>query len=147
MPRQEETKTSGFGGLRRAADAVKQLFSRGRSTAREAQPQPVTQPRSDARPKQTAQQTPNAAARPVTRQTDIPLDVLDRSYTPPLTSSKAGFRSDGVDHHLDQEFGRGIADDRWNDEDRITNKSGDPRIGTHRRTYEPAEARDESRDQ
>ena len=33
----------------------------------------------------------------------------------------------------------GVSDERWNDEDRFTNKSGDPRIGTHRRTYEPAE--------
>ncbi len=66
--------------------------------------------------------------------------------TPPLTSSKAGFRSDGADHQQDQEYAFGVADDRWNDEDRMTNKSGDPRIGTHRRTYEPEEARPESRD-
>ncbi len=37
-------------------------------------------------------------------------------------------------------------DERWNDEDLFTNKSGDPRIGTHRRTYEPAETRAETRD-
>ena len=40
----------------------------------------------------------------------------------------------------------GVSDERWNDEDRLTNKSGDPRIGTHRRTYEPAEAGAESRE-
>ena len=34
----------------------------------------------------------------------------------------------------------GFADERFNDEDRFTtNKSGDPRIGTHRRKYEPGE--------
>jgi hypothetical protein len=40
----------------------------------------------------------------------------------------------------DQESALGVADERWNDEDRLTNKSGDPRIGTHGRTYEPGEA-------
>jgi hypothetical protein len=85
------------------------------------------------------------AAKQTRRETDIPLDVLDRSYTPPLTSSKASFRSDGADHQLDQEFALGRADNEWNDEDRYTNKSGDPRIGTHRRTYEPEEAPVESK--
>ena len=88
-----------------------------------------------------------AKARPAKREADIPLDVLDRAYTPPRTSSKAGFRADGADHQRDQEFGRGVADDeRFNDEDRYTNRSGDPRIGTHRRTYEPGENRAESRE-
>jgi hypothetical protein len=71
---------------------------------------------------------------------------MDRPYTPPLTSSKASFRSDGADHERDQELAMGVADERWNDEDRYTNKSGDPRIGTHRRTYEPAEAGAETRE-
>ena len=84
-----------------------------------------------------------AKARPAKRETDIPLDVLDRSYTPPRTSSKAGFRATGADHQRDQEV---IAADRWNDEDHYTNRSGDPRIGTHRRTYEPGEDRVESRE-
>jgi hypothetical protein len=74
------------------------------------------------------------------------MDVLENAYTPQHTSSKAGFRSDGADHQRDQEFARGAADDRWNDEDHLTNKSGDPRIGTHRRTYEPNESRAESRE-
>jgi hypothetical protein len=85
-------------------------------------------------------------ARPARRDADIPLDVLDRAYTPPVTSSKTSFRSDGADHQSDQEFATGTADDRWNDEDHYTNKSGDPRIGTRRRSYEPAEERAESRD-
>ena len=33
------------------------------------------------------------------------------------------------------------ADERWNNEDHYTNKSGDPRIGTHGRAYEPGEKR------
>jgi hypothetical protein len=77
----------------------------------------------------------------VQRETDIPLDVLARSYTPPETSSKASFRSDGKDHQSDQEFAFGSSDERWNDEDHYTNKSGDPRIGTKKRAYEPEEAR------
>ena len=40
-----------------------------------------------------------------------------------------------------------MSDDRWNDEDHFTNKSGDPRIGTRRRTYEANEDRDEMRDE
>jgi hypothetical protein len=33
------------------------------------------------------------------------------------------------------------ADDRWQDEDHFTNKSGDARIGTHGRGDEPGEKR------
>jgi len=84
-------------------------------------------------------------ARTTRREADIPMDVITNHYTP-LTGGKAGFRSDGADHQNDQEFAYGVSDERWNDEDRLTNKSGDPRIGTHRRTYEPAETRTESRD-
>ncbi len=79
-------------------------------------------------------------------RTDIPLDLLEHTYTPADTSSKASFRSSGQDHHDDQEFPMGVADERWNDEDRLTNRSGDPRIGTHGRTYEPEEGRAGSRE-
>ena len=79
-------------------------------------------------------------------ETDIPFDVLDAAYMPPVTSSKASFRSDGSDHQLDQEFSVGRTANDWNDEDRYTNKSGDPRIGTHGRTNEPDEARVEERE-
>jgi hypothetical protein len=82
---------------------------------------------------------PARSARPIQRQTDIPLDRIENAYTPSQTSLKAPFRADGSDRQRDQEFARGVADDRWNDEDRFTNKSGDPRIGTHGRTYEPGE--------
>ena len=86
----------------------------------------------------------SASAQPsrgVKRQTDIPMDILAAAYTPTQTSLKAGFRADGSDQHRDQEYGRGAEDDRWRAEDRFTNKSGDPRIGTHGRTYEPNENR------
>ena len=35
-------------------------------------------------------------------------------------------------------------DNRWQDEDHFTNKSGDSRIGTRGRTYEPGEQRTSS---
>lgn len=124
--------------LHRAASAVKRLFTRG---SEESDTPPAETP---VRHRQTKTARPQAA-KATRRESDIPLDVLDRSYTPPVTSSKASFRSDGEDHQLDQEFAFGRADNDWNDEDRYTNKSGDPRIGTHRRTYEPDEARVESK--
>ena len=79
--------------------------------------------------------------------TDISESALDATYAPKQTSLKAPFRADGADHQRDQEFARGVDDRHWNDEDRLTNKSGDPRIGTHGRTYEPGEppARSQSR--
>ena len=149
MARKTETQAIGVGRLRRAAGAVKRLFTRGRGheeTIETPSSAPVTQRTQQRSSSSSSTTSSTTQARGTVRKTDIPLDVLDRSYTPPLTSSKASFRSDGSDHHQDQEFGRGMSDDRWNDEDRITNKSGDPRIGTHRRTYEPGEDRAESRD-
>ncbi|HUJ16006.1 MAG TPA: hypothetical protein VL284_19615 [Thermoanaerobaculia bacterium] len=80
-----------------------------------------------------------AHARPARREADIPLDVLNHTYTPKQTSLKASFRASGEERQRDQELAGGFADDRWSDEDRITNKSGDPRIGTHHRKYEPGE--------
>jgi hypothetical protein len=77
------------------------------------------------------------ASRPARREADIPMDSIERQYTP-KTSMKTGFRFDGRERQKDQNIAE-MADDRWNDEDRFTNKSGDPRIGTHGRTYEPAE--------
>jgi hypothetical protein len=94
-------------------------------------------------------QTPRAAkkvgnakaARLPRRDSDVPMDELAQSYTPPQTGLKGGMRGNGADRQNDQELASGVADDRWNDEDVLTNKSGDPRIGTHGRTYEPGEAR------
>ena len=143
MGRKTETKSRGLGQLRGVAEAVKRLFGRGRVAAATAEAAPAP-----AQPREIRKAATTGTARPVRREADIPLDVLDRSYTPPLTSSKSGFRSDGADHQHDQEFSRGVADADWNDEDHFTNKSGDPRIGTRRRTYEPNESRaSESRDE
>ena len=125
--------------LRRTASAVRRIFSRHSKKTEELVAAP-------ARKERKRSMAPAHPARPAIRQTDIPLDALDREYTPPVTSSKTSFRSDGADRERDQEFAFGRPGDRWNDEDRYTNKSGDPRIGTHRRTYEPGENRAESRD-
>ena len=79
----------------------------------------------------------SAPSRKPRRQADIPLDQIAAAYTPTQTSLKAPFRASGADRQSDQEYASGFSDGRWNDEDHYTNKSGDPRIGTHNRTYEP----------
>lgn len=132
--RSEETPSR----LSRMTQAVGRLFGRGRHEEEGVTlPQPESSTRGSATP---------AQPRPVKRETDIPLEELGRTYTPTATSSKQSFRSDGADHQSDQEFAHGSSDERWRDEDRFTNKSGDPRIGTRGRTYEPEEQRNESRD-
>jgi hypothetical protein len=93
-----------------------------------AKPQPA--------PKKRLLLTP---ARAPKRRPDIPIEILQETYTPNQTSLKAPFRTTGEERQRDQEFASGYADERWNDEDHFTNKSGDPRIGTHGRSYEPGE--------
>lgn len=137
MPRKAETRMEKKSALQRAASAVKRLFARG---ATEEDVPSISATSTAETPRKGRPRQETAKARPVQRETDIPLDVIDRAYTPPSTSSKASFRSDGADHQTDQEYALGRGDTQWNDEDRFTNKSGDPRIGTHGRTYEPAEA-------
>jgi hypothetical protein len=141
MARKEIARTRGLGRLIGAAKAVKRLFTRGHDTPEE------TSPASPAPARHSAKKRPVAQPGRVTeRRTDIPIDLLQHAYMPADTSSKASFRSSGQDHHDDQEFALGVVDERWNDEDRLTNRSGDPRIGTHGRTYEPEEARAGSRE-
>ncbi|HEY2828847.1 MAG TPA: hypothetical protein VGJ88_01930 [Thermoanaerobaculia bacterium] len=114
---------------------MKRLFSRNRNSE-----QRIAQSGRDdvATPIPTEREQPHTA-RPVRREADIPLDQLNQSYSPTQTSLKGPFRANGADQHRDQEFATGAGVDRWNDEDHYTNKSGDPRIGTHRRSYEPGE--------
>ncbi|HET7435590.1 MAG TPA: hypothetical protein VFN10_12855 [Thermoanaerobaculia bacterium] len=133
-------RASKEGRLSRAVSAVKKVFTRGGRSAATAEEATPPAPRS------TKQAGGQKAQRVARRQADIPMDVLDKTYTPGHTSSRSSFRDDGADHHSDQEFAAGVADERWNDEDRLTNKSNDPRIGTHGRAYEPGETRAESRD-
>ena len=123
--------------ISRAASSVRRAFSRitRRGSAIESGP------KSGPHHSLSGKQPEPLRARPKKIQTDIPLDRLDQAYMPTQTSLKASFRSDGADQQRDQEFTLGAIDERWNDEDRFTNKSGDPRIGTHGRTYEPGERR------
>lgn len=87
----------------------------------------------------TARAVPRSAAkaRPTKRQTDVPLDAVAKTYSPKQTSLKSSFRANGADRQRDQD----PIGEQWNDEDHYTNKSGDPRIGTHGRAYEPGEVR------
>lgn len=112
------------GPIRRAVSAIGRLFGRRAKPAM-----------------QTSQSTVERHKRPVHIDSDIPIQTIAETYTPTQTSLKSPFRASGADRQRDQEFARGVDDSRWNDEDRMTNKSGDPRIGTHGRTYEPGEAR------
>lgn len=141
MARKRGQQAQEVGTIRRAAKAVKQLFTRGNNGEKQ-HAEPIREMRTE---KPRSEPAPSTS-RPVRREADIPLDVLDRAYTPPLTSSKASFRSDGADHQQDQEFADGVGGAGWRDEDHYSNKSGDPRIGTRGRTYEPAEAQPETRD-
>jgi len=115
--------------ITRAASTVRRAISRitHRRDHEDVAPQPV--PRFSAEPER---------ARPKKIQSDIALDSLG-GYMPTQTSLKSSFRATGADQQRDQEFALGVTDERWNDEDRFTNKSGNPRIGTHGRTYEPEE--------
>jgi hypothetical protein len=72
-------------------------------------------------------------------ETRIARAVLNPTYTPHQTSFKVSFRASGEERERDQELAGGFADERFNDEDHFTNKSGDPRIGTHQRKHEPGE--------
>lgn len=146
MAPKQETQGGRLGGLRRVAKMVTGLFSRGRTASEDTGMTASAGTQASARSTNTNARSAATPGRVTRREADIPLDVLGRTYTPPFTGGKAGFRSDGSDHQNDQEFAYGVADERWNDEDRLTNKSGDPRIGTHRRTYEPGEERTESRE-
>lgn len=120
--------------LKKAASAVKKAVS----SARQKLTRKKRGAKAAAPAKPAAARTPaKRVARPARREPDIPMESIERAYTP-KTSVKTGFRFDGREQQRDQNIAE-MADDRWNDEDRFTNKSGDPRIGTHGRTYEPGE--------
>lgn len=130
--------TSAKNAVTRVAKKVTAKLRRKKATASAPAASGTTQ---SASKKRSAKASPKPMARKRKPQADIPIDSLQKAYTPSQTSLKAPFRASGADRQRDQEFGRGIADDRWNDEDHLTNKSGDSRIGTRGRTYEPGEKR------
>lgn len=94
--------------------------------------------KAEAAKKKVVAKPQTATARATQPRSDVALDLIANTYSPKQTSVKASFRSDGGDQQLDQEMPIGAAD-RWQDEDHFTNKSGDARIGTHGRSYEPGE--------
>src|SRR5207244_4231670 len=95
--------------------------------------------RSDVRKPQAARQPVELKARAKRLTSDIPLEEIEAAYTPTQSGSKAGFRDDGRARQSDQEFGNGISIERFSEEDAFTNRSGNPRVGTHGRTRKPHE--------
>jgi len=132
MPRKGKSVVSKAGGAiaRTARKLTAKLDPRKRSAAKKAE---TARKKIAAKPK-------TATARAKQPRSDVALDLIASTYSPKQTSVKASFRSDGGDQQLDQEMPIGAAD-RWQDEDHFTNKSGDARIGTHGRSYEPGEQR------
>ncbi len=120
-----------------AAAKAKKAAAGKKSSPQPAKPQAARFQGSPVRPQ--VSKAPASAPRVTKRTPDIALDDLAKNYTPGHTSLKSSFREGGVARTQDQEMAGGFSDERWNDEDHFTNKSGDPRIGTHGRTYEPAE--------
>ena len=137
MGRKSAANVKEPGRLRRAAEAVKRLLTRGRGDSETVATSAASTQQ------QKARATAEHPSRPVQRQSDIPLERVESEYIPPITSSKASFRSNGADHESDQDA---FAADRFNDEDHYTNKSKDPRIGTHGRHSATSETRAESRE-
>ena len=135
MARREKARST----VRRAGAAIKRtakkvtakLRPRRRATAKKAE-EPAARATTRATPKV---KTARAVSRPIKRPTDVPIDEIARAYAPKQTSLKSGFRATGADQQRDQD----VPGERWNDEDHYTNKSGDSRIGTHGRAYEPGE--------
>ncbi|HEX3577879.1 MAG TPA: hypothetical protein VHY33_04875 [Thermoanaerobaculia bacterium] len=130
MPRKGKSVVSKAGGAiaRTARKLTSKLDPRKRSAKKaEAARKKIAKPKT-------------ASARATTPRSDVALDLIASTYSPKQTSLKTSFRSNGSDQQLDQEMPIGAAD-RWQDEDHFTNKSGDARIGTHGRNYEPGEKR------
>jgi hypothetical protein len=130
MPRKGKSAISKAGGA--IARTARKLTAKLDPRKRAAKTAEAAKKKVVAKPKPTAR-----ATKP---RSDVALDLIASTYSPKQTSLKASFRSDGGDQQLDQEMPIGPAD-RWQDEDHFTNKSGDARIGTHGRTYEPGEQR------
>jgi hypothetical protein len=139
MPRRGKSAIRKAGGaiVRTARKLTSKLNPRKRNAANVAEePEPKA-----AKPKSNP-----APARVTRRPADIPLELIAETYVPRQTSLKTSFRSDGADREKDQELPL-AGFDRWQDEDHFTNKSGDARIGTHGRSYEPGELRAASANQ
>ena len=120
----------------RARQAVSRLAKKVTSRVRSTKPRAAA---AAAPPRKASKAAKPKAARAPRRSADIPIDVLNPTYSPTQANLKSPFRITGDERQRDQEIASGYADERWSEEDRLTNKSGDPRIGTHGRRYEPNE--------
>ena len=140
MTRNQSKRSKRGGRLRRAAMRVKKIFSRHSEepVAREASSRDDREQPIRSTPERRSAE-PAAHGRPARRESDIPIDRFDREYLPAQTALRSGFRSDGSELQRGQDLATVAADERWNDEDLFTNRSGDPRIGTHGRSYEAGE--------
>jgi len=128
------------------AEEPKAPRAAGLKAQRAARPKvPRAAQRSDVRKPQAARQPAEPKARPKHVTADIPLEEIEAAYTPTQSGSKAGFRDDGRARQSDQEFGNGITIERFSEEDTFTNRSGNPRVGTHGRTRKPEERHREVR--
>lgn len=141
MPRREKSVVRKAGGAiaRTARKVTAKLKPRERVAAKAAEAPKVKAKAAKPQKLQKPQSNP-PVARAVQRTSDVPIDLLAGSYVPKQTSLHGSFRSDGADQQNDQEIVLG-ADDRFQDEDHFTNKSGDARIGTHKRNSVPGETR------
>ena len=124
--------------LKTARAAVSRTAKKATKRSRPAR-KPTEAVATASRPAKPRQRPVAKASRRLRIEPDIPIDVLNKTYTPKQTSLKSSFRTNGEERQRDQEFASGYVETRWNDEDRYTNRSGDPRIGTHHRKYEPGE--------
>ncbi|HXH40054.1 MAG TPA: hypothetical protein VNN08_15595 [Thermoanaerobaculia bacterium] len=136
MPRRVKSvvRKTGDAIARTARNLTARLNPRNRAAANATEAPPINA-KAAAKPRSNP-----PLARATRRTSDVPLDLLGDTYAPKQTSVRGSFRSDGTDQQNDQEIPLG-AGDRFQNEDHFTNKSGDVRIGTHGRTYEPGEAR------
>jgi hypothetical protein len=127
----------GKSAVRKAGGAIART---ARSLSAKLNPRKRSAKKVEAAKKKVAAKSQSGTARTKQPRTDVPLDLIASTYSPRQTSLKTSFRSDGADRQNDQEMPIGGAD-RWQDEDHFTNKSGDTRIGTRGRSYEPGEPR------
>jgi len=138
IKRQSQSTTQERGRVRRLVSrmttTVGRMFHR-RSRDEEWTPSEPEQPASSIQ----AESAPRARA--VKRESDVPLDTIAQLYTPSQSGMKTGFRSDGRDRQSDSELAIGSVRDDFNEEDAFTNKTNDPRIGTHRRNHDERDQR------
>ena len=80
---------------------------------------------------------PPATPRPVQRRSDVAPSEID-TMTPSQMSGKGPFDKHRGEHLHEEEARTSVANtnEQFSEEDRYTNRTGDPRIGTHNRDYE-----------